>query len=607
MIKFTKKNFIGLFILGVLFISGTLVRKNELYIGAKKFNVNEVRLEILKRKIFLDITSSSGIDHHHVRPPVDEILYRRIDSFFVSPGLAIADFDNDGFQDVFFPSTSPLVPNKLFINQKNKTFKEQSKQWEIDWNTNGKLAAATATAFDANNDGFIDLLLTGIGCTHLWINNKNKFILERKNQILDCKNALAGIPYDLDYDGDLDIYLLRYWGSHDMFNLTTPYIYVNNLYNANNGGENSVFINNGNGGFFDKTKIWGGNDGHWSYDAAFADFNDDGITDLYISNDYGPDQLFELGDKKLINRSDRFEVPDRRYGMNASLGDLHNDDKPSLFVSNAFEGPPFGLTGNFLWKFEDSRTTDLAREMNVMKCGFAWGASFVDWNVDGWTDLYVANGFISTKTMPDSVIPRYLEKEANIYNALQIRTLPGELSSDIRNWVSFSKDVGLHRKQRDCLFMNYDNKFMVDLAAYHNLDPLHGDNRAVGVLDLENDGDLDMIITSRNLPTTVLENITNPRPYQWIGIVLEPKFSHHSGTGSRITIYQNGQRQTRWNTGGRNGFLASSDIRHHFGLRETGNVNVIVRWPNGKITQVNDLEPGKYHRLNERDDGKKIY
>lgn len=601
MLKFGPSHFLGLGILALLIAGGTYVRKNKFYVGAHDFSVNDEDLNHFKKKLFKDITSQSGLDHHHIRPPVDQIIYNRIDSFFVSPGLAIADYNGDGYQDAFFASTSPLIPNKLFINQKNKTFKEVAAEWGIDWNKHGKLAAATATSFDANNDGKPDLILTGMGCTHFYINNGTGFKVSPESGLMDCKNALAGIPYDLNGDGFLDIYMLRYWGAHDMFQLKTPYIYVNNLYNADNGGENNVFINRGNGTFADETKSWGGNDKHWSYDAAFSDMNDDGKVDLYISNDYGPDQLYQLEKGKLILTSDRFEVPDRRYGMNASLGDLDNDEKPSLFVSNAFEGPPFGLTGNFLWKMDQNKMEDLAIKKNVIKCGFAWGASFVDWNVDGYTDLYVANGFISTKINQDAEIPRVLEKEANIYNALQVRTLPGELSADLRNWVAFTKDTGIHRKQRDCLFMNYENKHMVDMAEHHNLDPLRGDNRAVGVLDIENDGDLDMIITSRNVPTTVWENVTDPLPHQWVGFELKPKATHASGTGARITINQNGHQQTRWNTGGRNGFLASSDIRNHFGLKESGLINVKVKWSNGKITEHKGITPGRYHVLTDEE------
>lgn len=601
MLKLRASHFLGLGILTLLLIGGTLVRKYKFYIGAHDFSISEEDMNHFRKKLFKDITSQSGLEHHHVRPPVDQIIYNRIDSFFVSPGLAIADYNGDGFQDAFFASTSPLIPNKLFINQKNKTFKEVAKEWGIDWNKHGKLAAATATAFDSNNDGKSDLLLTGMGCTHFYLNTGNGFKVSPESGLMDCKNALAGIPYDLNGDGNLDIYMLRYWGNHDMFDLKTPYIYVNNLYNADNGGENNVFINRGAGVFADETSSWGGNDKHWSYDAAFSDMNDDGKVDLYISNDYGPDQLYQLEKNKLVPASDRFEVPDRRYGMNASLGDLDNDEKPSLFVSNAFEGPPFGLTGNFLWKMDQNKMEDLAIKKNVIKCGFAWGASFVDWNVDGYTDLYVANGFISTKINQESEIPRVLEKEANIYNALQVRTLPGELSSDLRNWVAFTKDTGLHRKQRDCLFMNHENKHMVDMADHHNLDPLRGDNRAVGVLDIENDGDLDMIITSRNVPTTVWENVTDPLPHQWVGFELKPKSTHASGTGARITINQNGHQQTRWNTGGRNGFLASSDIRNHFGLKESGLINVKVKWPDGKMTEYKGISPGRYHVLTDEE------
>jgi hypothetical protein len=164
----------GVLILVALLTLGTLVRKKQYYIGAQNFDVDGQSYEEFKKPIFKDITSQSGIDHVHIRPLVDEVIYRRIDSFFVSPGLAIADYNGDGYQDVFIPSTSPNMANILYLNQKNKTFRNVAAEWGIEWNKAGNLAAATATAFDANEDGRPDLLLTGMGCTHFWINEGNR-------------------------------------------------------------------------------------------------------------------------------------------------------------------------------------------------------------------------------------------------------------------------------------------------------------------------------------------------------------------------------------------------------------------------------------------------
>jgi hypothetical protein len=107
-------------------------------------------------------------------------------------------------------------------------------------------------------------------------------------------------------------------------------------------------------------------------------------------------------------------------------------------------------------------------------------------------------------------------------------------------------------------------------------------------------------LTSRNVPTTVWENIVNPNADKWIGVTLKAHTGHASGTGARVTIKQGESQQTRWNTGGRNGFLASSDIRNHFGLRESGPVDVTVKWANGKVSTWKSLAPGKYHLLEEQ-------
>ncbi|MBY0518165.1 MAG: CRTAC1 family protein [Bacteriovoracaceae bacterium] len=595
------KKFAGILTILCVFAVGQWIRSHQYFIGAKDFTIDEEAINFFSRPLFKDITAQTGLSFENVRAPVDPMLYHRIDSFFVSPGIAIADFNQDGLQDVFFPSTSPTAPNKLYLNQGKNKFEEQALKWGIQWNTSGHLAGISATAVDLDNDGRSDLILTGMGCTHVWMNKKNKFENNSKLSGLgDCQNALAAIPFDINNDGWLDIYLLRYWGPHDMFKLDTPHIYVNNLYNADNGGKNSFFLNQKNGSFIDSTKEIGGDDPHWSYDATIADFDLDGNYDVYISNDYGPDKLYSIVNGKMIDTSSRFEVPDRRYGMNASLGDLDHNQKPHIYVSNAYDGPPYGLTGNFLWKVSPTRAKDFAYEKNVQNCGFAWGSAFVDFNLDGYEDLYVANGFISTSTPQASRIPRNLDQNANLFNMLQIRTLPGEFSSDIRNWISFVKGNGLHHQQRDCLFMNYKNKFMVDMAEKHGLDPLLSDNRSTGVVDLDNDGDQDLVITSRNGPVFAWENLTNPESSQWIGFSLTPSRENPNPGGARVTVEQEGVVQTRWQTSGRNGFLASSDTRLVFGLNKKSSLKVKVYWRDGTINEWTDLQAGKYHELSKK-------
>jgi hypothetical protein len=597
--KLTRQHFLGILVAVSFALGGTLVRKKGWFIGKREFPIPEEKKSRYATPFFKDITDKSGIDHANVRPRVDEMLYNRLDSFFVAPGAAVGDWNDDGWPDIFFPATSPETPNLLYLNQKDKTFKEVSADWGIRENPSGKLAAITATTFDANADGRDDLLLTGMGCTHLWLNTGTRFTNATANSgLADCKNALAGIPFDFNADGKMDLLMLRYWGPHDMFNLKTPYIYVNNLYNASNGGSNNIYISNGDGTFRDETVARNGGDKYWSYDAVFADFDLDGVVDLYIANDYGPDQLYEVRDGKLVARNDKFPLPDRRYGMNTSLGDLDGDQKPHIYISNAYEAPPYGLTGNFLWKIRGGDAREEGMERNVMKCGFAWGAAFVDWDVDGWVDLYVANGFVSTRTPEGKEIPRTLTGNSNLFNMLQLRTLPGEFSSDIRNWISFTKMNFLSHGQRDCLFMNQANKYMVDIAEAQGLDPNLGDNRAVAVMDMDLDGDLDMMITSRNVRTMVWENLINPPARSWIGFKLKGEGAvPRDGNGARITLEQNGQVQTRWHTGGRNGFLASSDNRVHFGLRGDGPLIIRLQWPDGRVDVWRDLEPGKYHVL----------
>jgi len=550
---------------------------------------------------FRDVANELRVHFTYRAPELDPLLMHRIHSLFIAPGVAVADVNRDGWMDLFFVSSRAGFPSRLYLNTNGTGFREAAAEWQLD-RAHGKMHAADgATFFDYNNDGRPDLYLSGLGCSVLLENTGTSFTdVSEASGLRDCRNSMSGIPIDFDNDGLLDLYVLRYWGPQNYKHLKNPRIYVNNFFNADNAGQNSMYRNLGGGRFADVTSTSGGGDSHWSMDASYADLDGDGSREIYIANDYGPDIVYSILNGQLTERPDLFAVPDRRYGMNASLADFTNDGKPSLYVSNAYDGPPWGISGNFLWRGNPGSLSDESRKVGLFNCGFAWGGAAGDFNLDGYEDLYVANGFISDGPKPNSkqAIARSAERDNLYFKLMTVRSLPGTLSEDIRRWPDF-RGQNVAGNHQDCLFLNAGNAGFINIAGQAKIDVQRRDGRAVGIIDYDNDGLLDLVVTYRDGPVTLLHNESRQNG-QWIGLLLQGKQSNRDAAGARIEAVQNGISQTRWLTGGRSGFLASSDPRVHFGLRSGEPVEVAVTWPSGKRQSLGALQPGGYHTVEEQ-------
>jgi enediyne biosynthesis protein E4 len=548
---------------------------------------------------FRDAAESLGVRHRYRPPRIDPRAEPRNRSLIAAPGVAVADVDGDGWMDFFLPGTRQGTASRLYLNRRGRGFEDAAERWGVARVSREGFAPIGPTFFDYNNDGRPDLYVAGLGCARLYENRGGSFAdVTERSGLGDCLNSHAGIPLDFDNDGRLDLYVLRYWGPQDYFNLADTYIYVNNLRNATSGGSNTLYRNNGDGTFSDVTATAGGDDENWSYDAAYADFNGDGEFELYVANDYGPDQIYAFREGRLVNVTGRrLDQLDRRQGMNTSLGDLEGDGLPDVYVSNQFLLPPYGLGSNFLWNFRGRRGDDQSRRFGVFHAAFAWGGAFGDFNLDGHEELYVANGFVSpdpaeARTRVDGAAP-----PDRAFALATARSLPGLLSRDITKWPSL---IGgqLYGNQRDVLFLNAGGRSMWDVSKRLGLDAGALDGRAVARIDHDNNGALDLIVTYGNGPVAFLVNSVEPAR-RWIGFRLEGVEGTRDGAGAKITVLQGGRRHTRWDTAGRSGFLAGSDPRHHVGLRSEEPVDVTVRWPSGRVDRHERLSPGRYYRIRE--------
>lgn len=329
-------------------------------------------------------------------------------------GAAAADVNLDGLIDVF---AAGIWENYLYLNQGDGGFLDVSARAWLKI-----LPRATAPLFlDFDNDGDSDLFLSSPDAQMLF---ENRIIPDGKLEFQDVslfsgvglKPAIGFSPIagDIDGDGLTDIYL----PSYNRYGLVMP----NSWHRASNGTPNLLFLNLGGGRFKEAAHSWGIADRRWSYAAQFADLDEDGDLDLYVANDYGENGLF-------INQGDRYTDEARARGgldpgngMGVSLADYDNDGDLDLHVTNMSSTagnrilkrllPEVSPEKNVLAKLASGNSLyenlgngffkDVTAAAGGFSSGWAWGGGFVDFDNDGWEDLYTPNGFISGKSMKDT-------------------------------------------------------------------------------------------------------------------------------------------------------------------------------------------------------------
>ncbi len=332
---------------------------------------------------------------------------------FVYHGAAAGDINGDGFIDVV---ATGISSNYVYLNDGNGIFREVGRHVGLPPTSH----TTAPLLIDYDNDGDQDLFLAGVGEQMLF---ENRLIPDGKLFLMDVSlevgvalpafgfSATAG---DVNSDGWPDIYI----ASYNRYGRVMP----NSWHQATNGTANLLFINQRNGSFKESAEAWGVQDRRWSYAAQFADLNNDSKQDLYVANDFGENALY-------INLGDQFEdraassgALDPGNGMGVSFGDYNNDGHLDLYVTNMSSTagkrilgrlfPESNPRANVLQKLaagnnllrgrSDGSFIDVSEEMGPFVAGWAWGGVFVDFDNDGWEDLYSSNGFISGKSMKDT-------------------------------------------------------------------------------------------------------------------------------------------------------------------------------------------------------------
>jgi RNA polymerase sigma factor (sigma-70 family) len=531
--------------------------------------------------LFRDVTAKAGVDFTY-RNGEEADQYTMLES--VGGGVALIDFDGDGLLDIFLPGGGEFVgkdrttikgrPCKLYKNLGHWKFKDVTKEVgldKIDFYTHGAAVA------DYDRDGWPDLFVTGYGQVALFHNEPDgkggrRFVdVTRKAGIIDDLWSTSAAWADFDGDGLPDLYICHYvdWSFEKnpvaTYDGKTRDIPPPKNFNAQ---PHRVYRNNGDGTFKDVSKAAGLRADGKGLGVVVVDVDGDGKPDIFVANDTVDNFLYhnrstpgnilfaELGMAAGVARDD-LGAPNGSKGL--AVGDYDNSGRLSLLVTN-WEHEKHGLYrsagpgGRLVFSFV-SYKAGLTR---IGQDYVGWGAGFFDLDHDGWLDLFIANGHVRRA-------PRGKAKVA----------------------------------QRPVLLRNVDGKF-IDIT---NLGGpyFEKDHRARGVAfgDLDNDGRVDLVISHLNEPVVLLRNEAKAGDHHWLGVELQGK-RHGDVTGAKLVLEVDGlPPQTRYATGG-GSFASASDPRHVFGLGTAKRVGKLtVRWSSGKEQSWEGLAVDRYWRIVE--------
>ncbi len=537
---------------------------------------------------FSEVAEQAGVAAPHGNRSFSN-PYARIMEGYTALGaaVAVADYDRDGLEDLFVTDSRESGENHLYRNQGGLRFTDVARSAGVAAGNDAANASADALWFDYDGDGYDDLLVVRFGHNLLYQNRRDGTFREVSEEagLSRYLNAITAIAFDPDRDGDLDLLLGNYFQPVNLFDPQTPRFFPESFETAANGGGLTLYTNLGDGTFVDST-VRAGLAGHtgWTLDLGHADADQDGDDDLYVAADFGPDRFYlNRGDGTFADATEQAIGIDGKKGMNAEWGDFDGDGLYDVFVTNITD--EYMNEGNFLWRNEgDGTFTDVSRETGTHATGWGWGGKFLDYDNDGWLDLYVVNGWVSAGP------------ESYVVDVFDLILRPGVDLADARNWPPMG-DKTLSGYQRKRLFRNLGGAAFREEAARHGLDSL-GDGRGIAVADLDLDGRLDLFVTYANAAPKLYRNL-QPTGHHWVGFELEGRRSNGAGMGARLFLTAGGRVRTAFVNGG-NGFAGQSTRRVYFGLGTESRIDRLeVRWPSGAVESFTGLSPDRVHRLVE--------
>ena len=521
--------------------------------------------------IFNDESELQGLSFIHDHGGTDQRFYIET----IGAGVCLFDFDNDEDLDLYFCQDSPLPGWDKDLELENKLFRNDNGQWTDVTSVAGvgdRSYSMGCGCGDIDNDGDVDLYVSNFGNDVFYRNDGDGTFTDVSDEV-GINNTLWGCSvalFDMDNDGLLDIYTTNYvdysidnnpWCGirrAELRDYCKPDFFI--------GVEDQLLKNIGNWKFDDVSNVSGisGNKGK-GLGVIPADFDQDGDMDLYVANDGVMNHYYINDGKGYFEENAIFtgagfnENGIAEAGMGVDIGDINGDGWQDIFVTNFSGESNTVYVNNKRGYFDDETIMAGINQPSLDYVGF--GTKLIDLDNDGWLDIFVVNGHV----------------------AVHINEMIQDYS----------------HAQKKQIFLNSKNGTFIEVLTEKIGDAgSQSVGRGAAFGDIDNDGDIDAIISNNNGPANLL--IREGKPINnWIGFDLEGIGSNRDAIGARVLLVVNGKKQTRVvNTAG--SYLASNDKRVLFGMDKNSKAQqVTIYWPSGRVDNFKDLEADHYFKVKE--------
>ena len=543
---------------------------------------------------------------------------------YLGGGVAIGDVNNDGLEDIYF--TGNMVPNKLYLNKGNMEFEDISEaagvQGDDRWYSG-------VTMVDINADGFLDIYCAVGGKNEpnenvLFVNNGDNTFTEKAAAygIDDNGYGMHSTFFDYDKDGDLDLYVANYPPT----SFTAPVDYYKYMQTHHSKRDSDHLYRNEGDHFVDITQAAGLSNFGLSLGVVATDLNNDSFPDLYISNDFNaPDFLYiNQGDGTFSNVIQPALQQTSFFGMGVDAADINNDGwidlfqldmnaadnfrskanmssmNPEVFYQSVALGLHHQYMQNSLQLNQGNLEgtipsfSNIARWGDVSSTDWSWGGLMADFDNDGWKDIFVTNGIRRDVNNKDFYNehrdffdkmendPNYKNKEEEVKLLSYLEKIPSE-------------------KLSNYLFKNLGNEGFKDKSAEWGLNEKTFSN-GVAYSDLDNDGDLDLIVNNLEDMASIYENKMLKQNYLMLSLVGE---NNQMPMGAKVHCYVKGQHQMQEYNLSR-GYMSSVSPKIHFGLGTINTIDsIVIQWPNGMESKLVNLTANRHMIVNYEQTEKK--